>query len=228
MDTNPNNLELVTVDPPTIPSTQVYGPNYMPKRVKWSRPQAILWSDNAGTIMDDVRFPLGIEKEDFLILSDHNRGEMNISQQRIETRQRMINGTMRSYFIANKITLSVSWSMLPSRSFSRNVTFDENGKPIVLPNNPYTEYTADAGAGGVEVLDWYENHAGPFYVFLAYDKYNNASFATGGSVTDSSFDYLSIYNDVRLMYFSSFEYSIQKRGASNFDFWNISASLEEV
>lgn len=226
MDTNPSNLQLVTANPPANAGTQVYGANYMPKRTKWSRPQAMLWSDNAGTIMDNVRFPLGIEKEDFLILSDHNRGEMSIAQQRIETRQRMINGTMRSYFIANKINISVAWNRLPSRSFSRNVIFDQNGNPV--ESSTYTEYTADAGAGGVEILDWYENHSGPFYVYLAYDKYNNASFQTGGAITDASFNYLSIYNDVRLMFFSSFDYSIEKRGANNFDFWNINVSLEEV
>lgn len=212
MDINPNN--------PTSTSTYISG------RKRYSRPQAMLWSDNAGTISNGVRIPEGLEKEDFIICSDHNRGEMNVSQQRIETRQRMINGTMRSYHIADKISISVGWQRLPSRSYSRNVNFSTLGKPEMLANDQ--ENTVDGGAGGVELLDWYENHPGPFYVYLGYDKYNNDSFKVAGQIKDDSFDYLSIYNDVRLMYFSNFEYTVEKRGATNFDFWTVNVSLEEV
>ena len=212
MDINPQN--------PQSTSTYISG------RKKYSRPQAILWSDNAGSVTNGIRYPLGTEKEDFMILSDDNRGEISIGQQRIESRQRMVNGTMRSYHIADKISLSVSWNRLPSRSFSRNVIFNSAGVPQL--NTGDTEYTSDGGAGGVEVLDWYENHSGPFYVFLGYDKYNNNAFKVGGAVTDQSFDHLTVYNDIRLMYFASFDYSVEKRGSNNFDFWNISVSLEEV
>lgn len=212
MDINPNN--------PSSTSAYISG------RKRYARPQAMLWSDNSGTVSEGIRIPLGNEKEDFIILSDHNRQEMSISQQRVEYRQRMINATMRSYHIADKINLSVSWQRLPSRSFSRNVIFDSTGSSIMSGTDQ--EYTVDGGAGGVEVLDWYENHPGPFYVYLAYDKYNNASFEVGGKITDQSFNYLGIYNDIRLMYFSSFEYTIEKRGSTNFDFWNISVTLEEA
>lgn len=212
MDINPNN-----------PSSTAA---YISGRKKYARPQGLLWSDNYGTTQDGIKYPIGNEKEDFIILSDHNRAEISIAQQRIEYRQRMVNGTMRSYHIADKISLSVSWNRLPSRSFSRNVIFNSSGDPIMTGSDQ--EYTADGGAGGVEILDWYENHSGPFYVFLAYDKYNNPSFEVGGKITDQSFNYLGIYNDIRLMYFSSFDYSIEKRGSTNFDFWNISVALEEV
>jgi hypothetical protein len=200
--------------------------SYITGRKRYARPQGMLWCDNSGTIVNGVRVPSGLEKEDFIICSDHNRGEMSIGQQRIETRQRMINGTMRSYHVADKISLSVSWDRLPSRSYSRNVNFDSSGKPVMSVGD--TEYTADGGAGGVELLDWYENHSGPFYVYLAYDKYNNDTFKVAAQTTDQSFNYLSVYNDVRLMYFASFEYSIEKRGGTNYDMWNVSVSLEEV
>jgi hypothetical protein len=207
------------------PSNPSATSSYISGRKKYSRPQAMLWSDNAGTISEGVRIPMGNEKEDFLILSDHNRGEIGISQQRIETRQRMINASMRSYHIADKVSISCSWTRIPSRSYSRNVNFNSAGQSTL---SGATEYTVDGGAGGVEILDWYEGHTGPFYVFLAYDKYNNDSFKVAGNVTDESFNYLSIYNDIRLMYFSSFDYSIEKRGGTNFDFWNINVSLEEA
>lgn len=212
MDISPNN--------PTATATYISG------RKRYARPQAMLWSDNAGTIVDGVRIPSGIEKEDFIICSDHNRQEISINNQRIESRQRMVNGTMRSYHIADKIALSVSWDMLPSRSYSRQVIFNSSGSPIMTDSD--VEYTADGGAGGVELLDWYENHAGPFYVYLGYDKYNNPSQQVANQVTDASFGFLGIYNDVRLMYFAGFDYSIQKRGATNHDMWSVSVSLEEA
>lgn len=210
MDISPNN--------PTATSTYIQG------RKKYARPQGMLWSDNAGSVNDGVRFPSGIEREDFIICSDHNRQEINISQQRIENRQRMINGTMRSYHVADKVSISTSWQMLPSRSYSRNVNYFASGSADITSTD--TEYTADGGAGGVELLDWYENHSGPFYVYLAYDKYNNMTI--GGTIQSDSYNFLSVYNDVRLMYFASFEYSIQKRGRTNHDLWNVSVTLEEA
>lgn len=47
-------------------------------------------------------------------LSDHNRSEMEIGNNRIEDTQRMANGTLRKFFVKDKKTFSVSWSMLPS------------------------------------------------------------------------------------------------------------------
>lgn len=207
------------------PSNPSATSSYIAGRKRYARPQAMIWSNNSGTITEGVRFPIGNEKEDFIILSDHNRGEISIAQQRVETRQRMINATMRSYHIADKITVSCSWNRLPSRSYSRNVNFNTAGQAEL---SGASEYTVDGGAGGVELLDWYESNSGPFYVYLSYDKYNNDSFKVAGNVTDESFNYLSIYNDVRLMYFSNFDYSIEKRGGTNFDFWNINVSLEEA
>lgn len=207
----------------------------MTGRKIFSRPQAMLWSDNSGTYQNNMWVPQGVEKEDFIILSDHNRSEINISKQRIESRQRMINGTMRSYFNADKITVSTSWNRLPSRSWNKQIIFDPvDGTPKYIDTNDverpeipvaYKDLnTVDGGAGGVDLLDWYENHPGPFWVYFAYDKYNNFI----GYPDRDSHANLGIYNDIRLMFFSSFDYTIEKRGGNNFDFWNISVTLEEA
>ena len=79
----------------------------------------------------------------------------------------------------------------------------------------------DAGAGGVEMLDWYENHKGSFWVFLAYDR---KGIFKG---TPEPYDHLQQYNQLIEMFISDFSYSVEKRG-TNFDFWNVSISLEEV
>ena len=103
---------------------------YLTGRRRYSRPQSILWSNNAGTLSNGLYVPNGIEVgatteetdpnllDQFIILSDHNRGEMQFNNQRIEQRQRTINGRMRSYHIADKLTISLSWNMLPSRGYA--------------------------------------------------------------------------------------------------------------
>lgn len=47
-------------------------------------------------------------------VSEHNRSEFNISNNRIEEVKRMSNGTLRKFFVADKKTFSLSWDMLPS------------------------------------------------------------------------------------------------------------------
>jgi hypothetical protein len=106
--------------------------------------------------------------------------------------------------------------MLPSRSFNTDPNFTESG--IITPG--VTQYTSDGGAGGVEILKWYEENTGPFHMFLAYDMYEN--------FTNDKYNNLRKYNDVVEVYFSSFNYNVVKRGGSNFDFWNVSVTLEEV
>lgn len=197
-----------------------------------TRPQAILFSNNAGTLDSGKYVPSGTEWEDFIILTDGNRSEISMSQQRIESRQRMVNGNMRSYWTADKLNLSTSWSRIPSRAYSMNVNFNQTTGEIIDDPSNYSMYTVDGGAGGVDILNWYEGHPGPFYVFLAYDK-----FRINGI---ENFNRLNGYNQVLKMYFSAFDYNIEKRGGTNignmwsdnktvgYDFWNISMSLEEV
>lgn len=234
---------------------------YINGRKKYYRPQAMLWSDSPGTLSNGIYVPSGFEKysnltgltpaqvnDSFLILSDHNRNDLDVSTQRFEQRQRMINGSMRSYHIADKLTISTSWNLLPSRSYSFRPDFNQTtgiadtNSTISNPNPPpalfpIEEYTADGGAGGAEMLEWYQNHTGPFWVFLAYDKFTN--FGND----DAAYLHLPQYNQVLQMYISSFNYSVVKRGQAfntgrdeegniirtgGYDMWNITLTLEEV
>jgi hypothetical protein len=242
-------------------------PSYISGRKQYSRPQAMIWSDEAPTILDTKLIPIGYEvgsdltgidpiaaETQFLILSDHNRSAIDIKTQRIEQRKRMVNGTMRSYHIADKLNISTSWDMIPSRGFAVYPNFaQENtnilltindieypiarkaGEPSVLlpsekdavaPKTYYADksqkYTVDGGAGGGEMLEWYENHTGPFWVMLSYDKYNNFGDTTAGR------NRLSEYSQSLQMYISDFSYNVVKRGGTNFDLWNVSVTLEEV
>lgn len=214
---------------------------YMTARRKYSRPQGVLFSENPGTLQlidqgtEDEKvlyYPDGYEvnqtlpvgasqdlADQFIILSDHNRSDLDFSIDRIENRERMINGRMRSYHVADKLQLSVSWSMLPSRSFPAAANFSEYGTTTYENTE---EYTADNGAGGVELLDWYNNHTEPFWVFLAYDNYKSYG------VIPAAYTQLDQYSQVVEMFVSSFDYSVVKRGNGTYDFWDISLRLEEV
>ena len=167
---------------------------------------------------------------------------------------------LRSVFIDDKMTLSVNWSNLPSRSFdgpvfsygvnadgSRDGTLatvpldvsccygscltDESGevrKDIKHLREQKVNYTTDGGAGGGELVKWYKEHPGPFWVYLAYDNWDH--FNTPNMPSPERFpwdkcNYMK-YSHRMEMYFSSFNHSVQKRG--NYDFWNVSMTLEEV
>jgi hypothetical protein len=225
--------------------------DYLDGRRKYQRPQAMLWSENPGTLVSGVYVPNGYEVNtelevtpneafynQFIILSDDNRESIDFAIDRLERRERTINGRMRSYHIADKLVISTSWNMLPSRAFALDPKFNEetgvpdlntaerqpgqDGSFEIIPNTTVfsEQYTTDGGAGGVDLLNWYENHQGPFWVFLAYDKYNN--FAS------NKYAHLQEYNQILEMYITDFTYSVVKRGGSNYDFWNISVTLEEV
>jgi len=209
---------------------------YMAGRKKWFRPQAMLWSDTPAAIVEGKYIPAGIEEYSdlsliqssnrFLILSDHNRSDISINPERIENSKRMVNGTMRSYHTADKLKLSTSWSLLPSRAFDLRADFNqETGLSDITGQN--RQYTVDGGAGASEIVKWYEDHVGPFWVFLSYDKYTNF-----GS-NDAAHGHLAEYSEAVLMKISNIDYSIIKRSGSSatfggHDLWNISVSLEEV
>jgi hypothetical protein len=223
---------------------------YLLNRAKYARPQAVLFANNPGSIVDGYYVPNGLEfgaktpgdaeSEDinqYMILSDDNRSELSFQSERIENRQRTINGRMRSYFISDKLQINMSWSNLPSRSFATKPDFSAepgitavvDGQTVSIPEgksvytgNQLFEFTTDGGAGGAELLNWYNIHTGSFWVYLAYDNY--PQFGN----EESSYQNLNKYNEIIEVFFSDFSYSVVKRGGTNFDLWNISLSLEEA
>jgi hypothetical protein len=197
---------------------------YFNSRKKWDRPQAVIFSNNFDKFNSNgVPKIDGVEGEDFIILSDHNRGDISFSANRLENRKRMINGHMRSYHIADKMNISFSYSLLPSRSFNKNPQFNSNG---IATAPDLSEYTADGGAGGAELLGWYESNPGSFYMLLSYDKPQN--FPIDPANPQNPYSNLGKYSDVLEVFVSDFSYNVIKRGGTNHDLWDISISLEEV
>jgi len=83
-------------------------------------------------------------------ITEHNRAPISVESNRIEKSQRMSNGTLRKLFIADKTTLSTSWTMLPSRS----------------------TLTVDGGWGAEDMRDFY--HGSGTGTFQAKVSYNGA------------------------------------------------------
>ena len=156
--------------------------------------------------------------DNFLIISDHNRQSMDFKINRIEKRERMINGRMRSYHVADKLSLSTSWNKLPSRSFATDPAYNPATGITSIQQQNYC--TVDGGAGGADLLKWYEDHQGPFWVYLSYDKPQN--------FTTDRYNHLDQYSEIVQMYISDFSYNVEKRGGSTYDFWNVNVTLEEV
>lgn len=245
---------------------------YMLNRKQYNRPQGLLFANNPGTLDSGYYVPDGYEfgiydptldkfvNPDWMVLTDDNRKEISMSAERIEERKRMINGRMRSVHIADKLKISCSWDMIPSRAFDfPNVSNPESiyASAAISSNGQWSEvtsvpgeydgtegggtntdppptifrawndadfrFTTDGGAAGADMLLWYKNHPGSFWVFLAYDNFHN--FNTTGET--EMWNKLRRYNERIEVYFSDFQYNVIKRG-QRFDFWNVSLSLEEV
>lgn len=185
---------------------------YLSGRTKWYRPQAMIWSDKPFVLVDGGYVPTDDmeEGETFVVVTDHARSEIDLSPERIEARTRMINGTSRSHFTADKLTLSTSWDLLPSRIASEPIAFDKvTGAKI----GGGCAYVADDASAAMDLIEWHKTHPGNFWVYMSYDL---------GSETDT----LTKYSDKRLMYFASFSKTLVKRGA--YDMWNIGITLGEV
>ena len=66
---------------------------------------------------------LSLDNANWQKLTDHNRDPISVSTELIETQARMANGKMRKYIVAQKKTISVSWSYVPSKT---SETVDKN------------------------------------------------------------------------------------------------------
>ncbi len=93
--------------------------------MSFPRPRLMRWNGNA--------------------ITDHNRASLNIDVERIEKSQRLANGTLRKYVIADKRTFSTSWSMLPK----------------------LTAQTADGFWGGDAIESFYLSNPGSFSLELS-------------------------------------------------------------
>jgi hypothetical protein len=79
-------------------------------------------------------------------VTDHNRSALAISTERIEDSQRMANGTMRKYVVADKRTFSTDWDNLPHNAM----------------------FTVDGFWGKNEMQNFYNTTPGPFPMVVTW------------------------------------------------------------
>lgn len=77
-------------------------------------------------------------------LTEENRSEVTVDIERIEDGDRMANGRMRKWFVADKHTWSVSWDMTAHSSV----------------------HTVDGKWGGSDMENFYLNNPGEFYLYV--------------------------------------------------------------
>lgn len=95
--------------------------------------------------------------------TEHNRSELSVDYDRINSSDRMANGRLRQYYVDDKRTWSVSWDMIPA---------------------PSTE-TVDGNAGGADMEDFYKDTKGSFLMTI---KHADTIYDEDVEVVFTSFD----------------------------------------
>ncbi len=92
-------------------------------------------------------------------LSEHNRSEISMDTERIEQSQRMANGSLRKFFVADKKRFNVSWSMLPGTR----------------------TYTVDGQWGALDLIEFYKSSEGQstFVIRLNFAKSGTSQESSG-------------------------------------------------
>lgn len=159
--------------------------------MSWKDNAIMFWADSSGV---------------FQKISDHGRSPLSESYERIETKTRMADGTLRRYTVNKKRNWSTSWSNLPSN------------------NGPLGMSTVDGGWSGKQMEDYYQDQDGAFLMIL---RNGSARGKTAPVITSNT---VIPYEDedfyVARVMFSEFSKEVVKRGAS--DLWEVSVTLEEV
>jgi len=134
----------------------------------------------------------------FRRLTEHNRAPLSINTERIESSQRMANGTLRKYFIADKLNLNASWEMVPS----------------------FRNETVDGAWAAEDIKNFYESTAGRGQFRV---KINPTVFSTS-LIEESDGAFVDDYTYT--MVFASCDFTVLKRGLQ--PFWSVNISLEQV
>lgn len=150
-------------------------------------------------------------------LSEHNRSPISTSYEPIEKAERMSNGTMRKYVIANKRKISTDWKDLPSL------------------NSNLVDYTlTNAVYGAAWLKSFYEGNVfNPVYIKLFYAK---DTIATYGAVPiDSTYtDSFKTTGETLKVFIATFTHDVTKRrvgsvgNASGYDYANVKIEFTEI
>jgi hypothetical protein len=133
-------------------------------------------------------------------VSEHNRQPVSIGKTRIEQTKRMSNGLMRKFFIADKETISVSWSMLPS----------------------FSTMTVDAGSGAVDLKSFYDGSAAKAAGALSGRSSFDVTISYGNTTKTMEMMFTSCSFEIVKRNVKEQTTDLPQ------EFWNVSLSMEEV
>lgn len=140
------------------------------------------------------------------LVTDHGRGPLQESVERIGTDKRMANGTLRRQYVGLKRTWNVSWENLPS------INTSTTGMK-----------TADGNMSGQNIEDFYWANPGKFRMIL---RKGTAVGKSAPNPAESALPYEDADFYVVNVMFTDFSKEVRKRGTV--DIWNVSVTLEEV
>jgi hypothetical protein len=152
--------------------------------------------------MSTIYLPVGsiLYLNSTIKLSEHNRQPVSIGKNRIEQVKRMSNGLMRKFFITEKETLSVSWTMLPS----------------------FSTMTVDGGYGAADLKTFYEGTASKAAGSLSGRSTFDVSISYGNTVKNMEMMFTSCSFEIVKRNVK------EKTTDSPQEFWNVSLSMEQV
>lgn len=156
--------------------------------MSWKTNPIMEWSIDGGTT--------------WILVTDHGRSELNIEVEPVESRQRMVNGTMRKFSVAKKRTFSWSWENIPDKS---------------------TSFLANGTTYGNWLEEFYNSTDGEFLMRLRSGSDENLGTVLSRPGTVDSADNTRIFT----VMFLDYSKQVTKRGRA-FDLWNITMSVEEV
>jgi hypothetical protein len=150
-------------------------------------------------------------------LTDHNRQPIQYAPQRIEQVQRMANGTMRKFVVANKAIYNTSWQAVPSAS----QTISSQSGVSLTSYQP----TVDGKKGAGFMKAFYDAYnLIPVWLKLTFATDNT----TGTSHTPSQLAMPStVNNQVLQVFMTDFEYTINQR-FTLIDYVDITMQFTEV
>jgi len=152
----------------------------------WKSNAAMYWSFDNGATWNKI--------------SDHNRDQIDVTNERIEKKNRMVDGTLRKYTVAKKRSIATSWNSLPAK-----IALTYNSVPGLG--------TVDGGWAGEDIENKYMTYDGAFLCKL------RKGIDEAKAITDGTIEVITVM-------FADFNKNISKRGI--IDQWDVSITLEEV
>jgi hypothetical protein len=133
-------------------------------------------------------------------LSEHNRQPASIQHNRIEKTQRMANGILRKFFVADKKSINVSWNILPS----------------------FSTFTVDGGYGAMDIRSFYDGTAAKASGALSGRSNFDVTLSYGGTTQTFNMIFTSCS-------FELVKRNVKEvLGDTPQEFWNVSLSMDEV